>query len=130
MITTITFILFFGMVSLMDKLLFVVPQILPGITYLNSFLASADSLVYLVRSVMPLTISMIFGFVAGYFGIMFLLVFIKMFFRAVPILGNFRISLGYGGSSPRFGGFMSYVKNRKSGRIYGIRRDGSRKRMT
>lgn len=101
MITTLIFILFFSIVGLVDKLLSAIPQLSLGAQYLNSFLSLVDNLVYLVRSVMPLTVSMIFGFIASYFGIMFVLLFIKMFKSAIPLLGSFRISLGYGSSGVR-----------------------------
>jgi len=124
MITTIVFILFFGLVGLVDKLLSAIPQLTLGAQYLNSFLVLVDNLVFMVRSVMPLTVSMLFGFVSLYFSIMFVLLFVKMFKSAIPVIGNFRLSLGYGsgsssGSLTRVRGkdIPHYVK-KKNGDVY------------
>lgn len=122
MITTAIFILFFGVVGIVDKLLSAIPQLTLGVNYLASLLNSVDSVVYLVRSVMPLTVSMLFGIIALYFGIMFVLVFIKMFIRAIPLLGSFRIALGYGGGSigtskiPTFKKTVSLYKGYRKGK--------------
>lgn len=71
MIFTTVITIIFSVLFLVDKLVVNFPLVAPGLQFLNQLLLYVDNLVYMVRLVMPLTVSMFFILLVLYFLLLF-----------------------------------------------------------
>lgn len=78
MITSLALMSFFWLISVIDKITSVLPFVQTGSTFFSQLLIYVDSLVYLVRSAMPLTVTLLAQGFAFFFSMLYLFVFIRL----------------------------------------------------